>query len=100
MEVTPANEIILDRAMAHPNPMPPITNVFQKANNITSSGPCIVFVGDSYMTVDPILAQGFTLAMEGAYAIKQSIIQSSKSDSLSSSLRSSLLCSHEERMKS
>lgn len=29
-------------------------------------GPAIVFMGDSYMTVDPILAQGFTVAMEGS----------------------------------
>ncbi|KAL7575947.1 hypothetical protein ACA910_000743 [Epithemia clementina (nom. ined.)] len=29
-------------------------------------GPVIVFMGDAYMTIDPILAQGFTLAMEGS----------------------------------
>lgn len=34
----------------------------------------MVFVGDAYMTIDPILAQGFTVAMEGAYATKNSVL--------------------------
>jgi 2-polyprenyl-6-methoxyphenol hydroxylase-like FAD-dependent oxidoreductase len=39
----------------------------------SGEGPCIVFVGDAYMTIDPILAQGFTVAMEGAFATRRSV---------------------------
>jgi 2-polyprenyl-6-methoxyphenol hydroxylase-like FAD-dependent oxidoreductase len=33
-------------------------------------------MGDAYMTVDPILAQGFTLAMEGASVMRRTVEQS------------------------
>ena len=36
----------------------------------------MVFVGDAYMTIDPILAQGFTVAMEGAFATNTSVLKS------------------------
>lgn len=39
-------------------------------------GLVVVFVGDAYMTIDPILAQGFTVAMEGAFATKNSVQKS------------------------
>ena len=42
----------------------------------SGEGPCMIFVGDAYMTIDPILAQGFTVAMEGAYAMKYSVLNS------------------------
>ena len=36
-------------------------------------GPTLVFVGDSMMTVDPVLAQGFTIAMESGATLARSL---------------------------
>ena len=40
---------------------------------INGEGPILVFTGDAMMTVDPVLAQGFTMAMESGASIVQSI---------------------------
>jgi hypothetical protein len=40
---------------------------------IAGRGPILCFLGDSMMTVDPVLAQGFTIAMEGGASIAESI---------------------------
>ena len=40
---------------------------------INGRGPILVFIGDAMMTVDPVLAQGFTIAMESGASIVQSI---------------------------
>jgi len=40
---------------------------------IRGLGPILVFVGDSCMTVDPVLAQGFTIAMEAGASLASSV---------------------------
>lgn len=81
---TPPDEILVERAIAHRHCMGPVlsfnTNVVQHLRGrrppSSGEGPCIVCVGDAYMTVDPILAQGFTFAMEGAASLRKSVEQS------------------------
>jgi 2-polyprenyl-6-methoxyphenol hydroxylase-like FAD-dependent oxidoreductase len=70
---TPPQDILMERAMAHKHCLGPVGNfngvISQiRRRNATSSGkgPALVFVGDAFMTVDPILAQGFSMGMEGA----------------------------------
>lgn len=77
VENTPPHEILAERAVAHRHTMGPVMSTNTVIQKITGQrpassgeGPCIVFVGDAYMTVDPILAQGFTCAMEGAAALR------------------------------
>jgi 2-polyprenyl-6-methoxyphenol hydroxylase-like FAD-dependent oxidoreductase len=76
VESTPPESILMERAVAHRHSMAPVLNlnqVLEKARGrrppSSGDGPCVVFVGDACMTVDPILAQGFTVAVEGAHAL-------------------------------
>ena len=122
MEATPAEEILMERAVAHRHCIGPavaMNKVIQRIRGMrppnSGEGPCMVFVGksflcgslgrcqplshhrsvsdpillcvsstcstnpgDAYMTIDPILAQGFTVAMEGAFATKNSVQNSCK----------------------
>ncbi len=80
VEATPAKEILMDRAVAHKHSCEPIVNFNEVVSSIrktpvltSGNGPAIQFVGDAFMTVDPILAQGFTFGMEGAAALSQSL---------------------------
>jgi len=80
VEATPADEILMERAMAHKHSCEPVVNfnrvvhmIRRKPVPANGKGPVIQFVGDSFMTVDPILAQGFTFGMEGAAAMAQSL---------------------------
>lgn len=75
MEATPADEILVERAIAHRHSVGPVLNVnrVMHAQHSGPPGPVICFVGDSFMTVDPILAQGFTMALEGAHALNHPI---------------------------
>jgi 2-polyprenyl-6-methoxyphenol hydroxylase-like FAD-dependent oxidoreductase len=105
---TPPDEILMERAMAHKHSMSPVVNFsgvvqqmhhhqHRNSNNnnsnnhnikapppSTGKGPAIGFVGDSFMTVDPILAQGYTFGMEGAAALRTSLEASLKSPSKNS----------------
>jgi 2-polyprenyl-6-methoxyphenol hydroxylase-like FAD-dependent oxidoreductase len=76
MEATPADEILMERAVAHKHCVGPVSNIHRLVRELhqgaplsAGPGPAMVFVGDSLMTVDPILAQGFTMALEGAHAL-------------------------------
>jgi flavin-dependent dehydrogenase len=40
---------------------------------VNGPGPILVFIGDSLMTVDPVLAQGFTIAMESGASMARSL---------------------------
>ncbi|EJK54168.1 hypothetical protein THAOC_26267 [Thalassiosira oceanica] len=40
---------------------------------VDGRGPIMAFIGDSMMAVDPVLAQGFTMAMEAGYSLAASI---------------------------
>lgn len=78
---TPPEDILMERALAHRHCMGPVLNFNSNVvKNLSGrrppssgEGPAIVFVGDAMMTVDPILAQGFTMAMEGAALLRTSI---------------------------
>jgi 2-polyprenyl-6-methoxyphenol hydroxylase-like FAD-dependent oxidoreductase len=80
VEATPPDEILMDRAVAHKHSCEPIVNFNEVVHMIrkkpvpaSGNGPAIQFVGDAFMTVDPILAQGFTFGMEGAAALAESL---------------------------
>jgi 2-polyprenyl-6-methoxyphenol hydroxylase-like FAD-dependent oxidoreductase len=80
VEATPPEEILMERAMAHKHSMSPVANfngilshIRQKKPRTTGNGPAIVFMGDAFMTIDPILAQGFTIGLEGAAALQKSL---------------------------
>jgi 2-polyprenyl-6-methoxyphenol hydroxylase-like FAD-dependent oxidoreductase len=81
---TPPDEILMERAVAHRHCTGPVlafnTKVVRHLRGrhppSSGEGPCIVFIGDSYMTVDPILAQGFTCAMESGAALSHSVSRS------------------------
>ena len=83
IEATPPEEILMERAIAHRHCMGPILNFNKLIKQKTGvrppnsgEGPCVVFTGDAYMTVDPILAQGFTIAMEGGPVLRRSLERS------------------------
>ena len=81
---TPPEEILMERAVAHRHCTGPILAFNSKVVRhlrgrhppSSGEGPCVVFIGDSYMTVDPILAQGFTCAMESGAALFHSVSRS------------------------
>jgi len=119
VESTPAESILIERALAHRHSMGPVANfngiltrIRERKPPSSGNGPAIVFVGDAFMTVgplcrlfspfsqlvrssssppppltqffdldrkklshkvDPILAQGFTIGMEGAAALRHSL---------------------------
>lgn len=103
IETTPAEKIMYEYAIAHRHNTRPVFDVatimeFDRWQNaikgkedtsesawgeekINGRGPILQFIGDSYMTVDPVLAQGFTMAMESgaslANSIEHSLISSS-----------------------
>ena len=85
VEATPAELIGQEKAMAHRHCVTPVLNVGEildyqqfhreSQGGVTSGGgihfnsgpgPVLSFTGDAAMTVDPVLAQGFTIAMEAA----------------------------------
>jgi 2-polyprenyl-6-methoxyphenol hydroxylase-like FAD-dependent oxidoreductase len=78
-------EILTERAIAHRHCMGPVLSFNSDVVQLirgrrppsSGEGPCIVFIGDAFMTVDPILAQGFTFAMEGAAAVRKALENSS-----------------------
>lgn len=80
VEATDPNEILVNRAIAHRYATSPVLNFNHVVEKMCGTrppnsghGPCVIFVGDAYMTIDPILAQGFTVGMEGAYMMKKAI---------------------------
>jgi 2-polyprenyl-6-methoxyphenol hydroxylase-like FAD-dependent oxidoreductase len=107
MMATSAENILVHRAISHKHCAGPVPNVHRlirelhkKTSLSAGPGPAIAFVGDSLMTVDPILAQGFTIAMEGASGLATAIEASCQSpyDNLAFdpwSLRTNLQNHHE-----
>ncbi len=103
IETTPSEEIMFELAIAHCHSAGPVCDVgkvleFERwqatmnrkmnvgggteitmfppdddGGKINGCGPILVFIGDAMMTVDPVLAQGFTIAMESGASIVQSI---------------------------
>jgi 2-polyprenyl-6-methoxyphenol hydroxylase-like FAD-dependent oxidoreductase len=82
---TSPEDILMERAIAHRHCMGPVLSFNSDVVQLirgrrppsSGEGPCIVFIGDAFMTVDPILAQGFTCAMEGAAALRKALENSS-----------------------
>jgi hypothetical protein len=92
IEATPAADMVMDQAVAHKHSVGPVLNLYpilrqqnhdahknERSTMMNSvgrgeaPGPALMFVGDASMTVDPVLAQGFTLAMEDAHALAVSL---------------------------
>jgi len=95
IETTPSEKIMYELAIAHRHNARPVFDVarimeferWQDAEKpkedggestlgegkIHGRGPILQFIGDSYMTVDPVLAQGFTMAMESGASLVNSI---------------------------
>lgn len=80
---TPPEEILMERAIAHKHSVGPVLDVNHiihkmrgKRPSSSGMGPCLVFLGDAYMTIDPILAQGYTVAMEATPSLRESVEQS------------------------
>ena len=96
---TPADEIMYEIAIAHRHNTAPVFDVARimefellqdkmaKAKEdgkdlkninsddvkINGQGPTLVFLGDAQMAIDPVLAQGFTMAMEAGASLAKSI---------------------------
>jgi 2-polyprenyl-6-methoxyphenol hydroxylase-like FAD-dependent oxidoreductase len=80
VKATPPQEILMERAFAHRHSQQPVVDfyglinkVHQKSIPAIGNGPAIQFVGDAFLTVDPILAQGFTVGMEGAATLAEAL---------------------------
>mmetsp|Transcript_37357 Transcript_37357/g.54624 ORF Transcript_37357/g.54624 Transcript_37357/m.54624 type:complete len:374 (-) Transcript_37357:308-1429(-) len=103
IESTPPDDILMERALAHRHSVGPVFNVAEIAlhelelnerrnkrkkygfehldigeknralKESPNLGPALFFVGDANMTVDPVLAQGLTMAMEGGHALSKSV---------------------------
>ncbi len=101
IETTPAEDIMYEMALAHKHNASPVFDIKtimdferwklkrkkkasatevmdndsnnEKPNTVPGPGPILVFIGDSMMTIDPVLAQGFTMAMESGASIARSI---------------------------
>ena len=104
VRATDPSTILVDRAIAHRHCMGPVSNMNRvlqrlesdasRIGNVNGSastrdpdrpyaggpGPALVFLGDAMMTVDPILAQGFTMAMEGSANLQESVRRALKAD--------------------
>lgn len=104
---TPADHIMYEHAIAHRHNTSPVFDVarileFEKwqdqmikdkdtsgkdsknvkidVDKIDGDGPMLVFIGDAQMTIDPVLAQGFTMAMEAGASLASSIESSSSAN--------------------
>ena len=96
---TPADEIMYEIAIAHRHNTAPVFDLARimefellqdkmaKAKDdgkdlknintddikMNGQGPTLVFIGDAQMAIDPVLAQGFTMAMEAGASLAKSI---------------------------
>ncbi|CAB9502333.1 expressed unknown protein [Seminavis robusta] len=108
---TPAEEILAERAMAHRHSIGPVDDMNEVLKRINKKrppssgrGPAMVFIGDAFMTVDPILAQGFSVGMEAAADLPASVAASCQPFQDKEllfdpyKLRSELMTRHERRL--
>lgn len=109
VEATPADEILMERAVAHKHCMGPVVDLNKLLKSIrgkhppsSGRGPAIAFIGDAFMTVDPILAQGFSVGMEGAAnlpaAVEKSCVKYEDLLMDPNILRNELKKRHEDRL--
>jgi 2-polyprenyl-6-methoxyphenol hydroxylase-like FAD-dependent oxidoreductase len=79
---TPVDNILVERGIAHKHSVNQVFNLFDilKQRNAKTShdpalgpGPILLFTGDACMTIDPVLAQGFTVGMESAFSLASCI---------------------------
>jgi 2-polyprenyl-6-methoxyphenol hydroxylase-like FAD-dependent oxidoreductase len=98
IETTPSEDILVERGVAHRHSTRPVLDlaaVIEQERRVEERakakercqeyheppkpadhdgpGPVLIFVGDSSMTVDPVLAQGFTIGMEAAADLAQTL---------------------------
>ena len=78
IETTPAEDILYEMAVAHRFSANPVCDISAITESRAGPGPTLVFVGDSMMTVDPVLAQGFTIAMESGATLARSLERAMK----------------------
>jgi len=124
IESTPANDIMMENAIAHQFSMGPLLSLHNHDSNlagihgkskqsetstaefkrkqryedeIIGRGPILCFVGDANMTVDPVLAQGFTMAMEDASLLSSTIQKSCIQNKDKNSLESNSLSPNTEK---
>ena len=96
IESTPADDILVERAMAHRHqsrqPIFDLADAIEKDEGQEQErggvqvdgpgglggerGPILLFVGDASMTVDPVLAQGFTMGMEASADLAAAVAKS------------------------
>lgn len=113
VEATPPDEILMERALAHRHSQQPVIDFFGLINKVHKKsipavgyGPVIQYAGDAFLTVDPILAQGFTVGMEGAASLASAVSTCLDVDTIPESkfafdpllLRKELLRRHDERL--
>mmetsp|Transcript_26285 Transcript_26285/g.57683 ORF Transcript_26285/g.57683 Transcript_26285/m.57683 type:complete len:705 (+) Transcript_26285:164-2278(+) len=98
IESTPSKDILVERGVAHQHSTRPVLNLASIIEHVRrveerslakekgqayrepstplnqgGPGPILLFVGDASMTVDPVLAQGFTIGMEAAADLAQTL---------------------------
>jgi len=111
IESTPADSILMERGVGHKHSLYPVMNLAEVMNYQSTTrkiksdthggdgdsdvlpytagpGPILLFSGDAAMTVDPVLAQGFTIAMEAAADLSKTL-ESCLPDANSGSTKSS-----------
>ncbi|KAL3920867.1 MAG: hypothetical protein SGILL_003044 [Bacillariaceae sp.] len=114
VEATPSDEILKERALAHRHSQQPVVDfyglinkVHQKSIPAVGHGPVIQYAGDAFLTVDPILAQGFTVGIEGAASLAKALSSSLDEESKSPDsglafdpfvLRKELVTRHDHRL--
>lgn len=91
IQSTPVGNIIVERGIAHKYSVNQVFNLSDilrpnqadeknRYDPTLGPGPIILFTGDACMTIDPVLAQGFTMGMESAFSIASCIQQSYEID--------------------
>lgn len=94
IETTPEDSILVEKGLAHKHSLQPVLDLSEvlkykeiikldKEKSVTvpsGKGPIFLLKGDAYMTIDPVLAQGFTVAMEGATDLAQTLSSIKKDD--------------------
>ena len=90
IRTTPAEGIMYEAAVSHRHNATPVFDLGRimefeawrqsrrggaadSSPPVDGRGPIMAFIGDSMMAVDPVLAQGFTMAMEAGYSMAASI---------------------------
>jgi len=109
IESTPQSDILMDPAKAHKFCASALGEIIdeEEKNDVSLDDknvpPLLCFIGDADMTVDPVLAQGFTIAMEDAAHVAGCVSRSFPTTTLPGNvnpllrLRQELIARHENK---